>query len=698
MKTNLLIAFCLLISLTACGPSKEQATMTAIAMTAIAQTSMAAAWTATPTATPTLTPTPTSTPTITPTITRTPTPTRSPTPTLSPTPQGWISPASCSKVKEIRSIGVGVFNMILYSPDSRWLAAATTTGVDVYEATTLNHAWSVRTQSNLMQIAFSTDGENLIGVDSSIRMYTWQSSDGKELFAKTADDIDEPPTTLALSPDGTMVAVPDYDGSIHLYRTSDGSLANKIDQRLLMEGLIYSIAYSPDGNRLATISFNGDLRIWDVPGNKMLFVFETDEEYYPQSMVFTPDGKTLAVDFENRMDEEYIRMLDVYSLTWKQKIVGEMVAFAPNESFVSVTMDGITLRDFYYGNVFIKLPEQEVIQGRPAFTPKGELLAVGTGAGIHIWQLMDQTLKGSIPGQYASYTGLAISGDGRLLATGLRAGVEIRKLEDGSLVRSLGSGSGSNPISIVAYSPVGDLVVGANTSTVYVWRVDDGTLAWYLDQSYSIDDLAFSSDGSKLAAAFLEGISWGLGSKFVPRILVWEALDGYLVNELEISSQIIFPGFHSLAFSNKGDYLIAVEGDGDVDAWETKNYTRKYDVSASFEGLPWETVIAISPDSVQFAVGGMDRQIRLRKVVDGAQERLIDVKDDSVTALAYSPDGQMIAAGVGNDIRLWKTAFGTSICTVRGSGDTVREIYFTPDGRFLVTLAEDGVVRIWGVP
>lgn len=82
MKRFYILALCLLLVVTACGPSPEAiATQTATAATAIA-----AAWTATSTstATPTLTPTPTPTPTNTPTATSTPTNTATNTPTPIP--------------------------------------------------------------------------------------------------------------------------------------------------------------------------------------------------------------------------------------------------------------------------------------------------------------------------------------------------------------------------------------------------------------------------------------------------------------------------------------------------------------------------------------------------------------------------------------------------------------------------------------
>jgi WD40 repeat protein len=74
------------------------------------------------------------------------------------------------------------------------------------------------------------------------------------------------------------------------------------------------------------------------------------------------------------------------------------------------------------------------------------------------------------------------------------------------------------------------------------------------------------------------------------------------------------------------------------------------------------------------------------------------VNNAPIIALAYSPDGQMIATGINLDIRIWRIDRGILASTVKGSADTILEIHFTPDSQNMVTLAGDGSIRIWGVP
>jgi WD40 repeat protein len=115
--------------------------------------------------------------------------------------------------------------------------------------------------------------------------------------------------------------------------------------------------------------------------------------------------------------------------------------------------------------------------------------------------------------------------------------------------------------------------------------------------------------------------------------------------------------------------------------------------------------IALSPDGRFLALlVANSRAIRLLHLGSGRQVFKPLELGDTGWALAFSPDGRLLAAGSGDhgwnadgSIRVWAVPSGREICRFQGHRAEVTSIAFLPDSRRIASAGADAIAMVWEI-
>ena len=251
---------------------------------------------------------------------------------------------------------------------------------------------------------------------------------------------------------------------------------------------------------------------------------------------------------------------------------------------------------------------------------------------------------------------------------------------------------GKGEINAVTFSPDGNtFAVGSSAG---IWLYDAKTyreLALLTGDTYTVDAVAFSSDGTKLL---------GTGDT----VKLWSILTGEnlatfttFTNHEYIESAALSPDGTLIAAGTT--YFQPGRITGRIILWDVGTQTNVATFQADMEGV---IALAFSPDGKTLASGSRDGKVKIYDVETG-ENRSLAGHADRVRAIVYSPDGTKIASAGGyddNTIKLWDAATGNHIRTMRSHN--IMSIAFSPDGTQIVSgegpqLQRSGRIKLWDV-
>ncbi|NER98689.1 MAG: hypothetical protein F6J86_33510, partial [Symploca sp. SIO1B1] len=105
--------------------------------------------------------------------------------------------------------------------------------------------------------------------------------------------------------------------------------------------------------------------------------------------------------------------------------------------------------------------------------------------------------------------------------------------------------------------------------------------------------------------------------------------------------------------------------------------------------------IAYSPDGTILASASSDKTVKLWNAQNASLLATLTGHSGSVRAIVYSPYGSTFASISGYDVKLWNVRDRSLLTTLTGHGGLVNTIAYSPNGTILASASHDKKVKLW---
>ena len=481
--------------------------------------------------------------------------------------------------------------------------------------------------------------------------------------------------SLAISPNGNILAVGGYDGSLFLWDRQEGK---KICQWQAHPWRTINVEFSPDGNVLASASTDDEVKLWKVADGTLVAPFSGS-----RAIAFSPEGRTFA----HRTAATSIAIIDDPKSAGRviqnahAEGVGCMVFSPDGKTLASGGWDSkVRLWDVAAGTLQKEL-SGDVWIWRIDWSSDGRYLATGDVNGVvHIWNAPSGEFHKKIVGHSTTIESLRFSPDAKSLAiASADSTASIWDVETGQRLRKLLGHFGE--IHSAIFTPRGEqLLTGSVDGNVKNWSLSDSKVRDVLEHPNAVSSVSFSQNGELLATSCVDG-----------RIRIWNTDSGHLRNHFSAHDG---KAWRVRFLSGKNQTkIISTGSDGFIRIWEAEVGEQLQQITG-YGNTNQPSMIAISNE---MCIAFQSTPTTVQVWDANTNRKSPPFQIGKANDLVFSPDGQLLVAASAKIISVWDVQRGIKLSEAVGDPRFVRSVAYSPNGMTIASGSHDRTVKLWPI-
>ena len=476
---------------------------------------------------------------------------------------------------------------------------------------------------------------------------------------------------------------------------------------------VSSVAISPDGKKILSISSDNSIKLWDTESGREIRTF-SGYEYIIRSALFNLDGKCIVLGTADKT----IKLWDLET----GENIGTFLLPSNNINSVEINHDGkqiisccdnslIIIWDVETEQAIKIYEETDYNIDSVLFSPDGKKFLYNYTAynisfidnpgemdinsmwkdffdsrrwELALWDFEIEQEIATFTNHDSMITSVSFSTDGKLIVSGSDNGaLNLWDVETGQeIILFSEPNTEYKRINSVAFSHDGNYIIsGYNDGTLRLWDVITGKqIRTFIGHYASVNSVIFNSDGKYIFSCSSDNT-----------IKLWDMETGRLVSTFSgYSNRINAALFHP--YEKK---ILSGSGDGTLRLWDIEAGQQIRNFSRHTSAV---TAVAFSPDGKQVLSGSDWGQIKMWDTVTGMEiANITDMHRIRVDSVTFNPCEEYFLSGSLENVIIGDTKSKKIIKTFPHGGLLTVTTVFSPDGKKILSGYIDGTIRLWDI-